>query len=104
MRSMREGEEAKRRLDAAIGECDAMQNLRESIMWTYDKAAAEPTDERKAFWKSCGRNFIERYAVLLCFTHWILEGRNDAFVGPFAEYMGKYAALIKEGKAGFEWK
>jgi len=114
--------EDKDYLDHVINLCgdppkgEGLQNLRECINWAKEKHDGETVDKAE-FWLRMGRNFVERYMYLICFTSYV---REQAWIGfhqcdlakrmkhfPFHNWMSQKAGLrewIQTARNHFNWE
>jgi len=82
-----------------------LQNLREVIMWTkskYDNA----DENKKPYWISMGKNFLERYYYLICFSMYAKEAKKT-FELSFVDWLKAKPAVtdrITKNLSDFKWE
>ncbi len=89
-----DGARIKSEVDDVIDRCRAMINLRECILYTREMYEKE-TVERRDFWRSMGRNFVERYAYLLLFHAYLKANVDTDFQRPFSKWLTTQKAALE---------
>eukprot|EP00629_Pelagomonadales_sp_RCC1024_P006075 CAMPEP_0119295180 /NCGR_PEP_ID=MMETSP1329-20130426/49350_1 /TAXON_ID=114041 /ORGANISM="Genus nov. species nov., Strain RCC1024" /LENGTH=455 /DNA_ID=CAMNT_0007296091 /DNA_START=110 /DNA_END=1477 /DNA_ORIENTATION=+ len=86
------GLRAKALADFAIGSCAHAQHMVEAIVACEASAAkAKDTDARNPkFWRTRGRNYLERYAYLILFAAYALANADTKYASNFTEWSHKH--------------